>query len=147
MRLSDLRPARGATHRRKRLGAGTGTGKGGTCGRGTKGQKSRSGKKLAVYFEGGQLPIHRRLPKGGFTPLSRNEYQVVNLRDLARFAAGSTVTPEDLAAAGLIRKASGPVKLLADGQLEHGLVVRVDAASKTARQKLEAMGGRVEGRA
>ena len=146
MKLSDLRPARGAKHRRKRVGIGTGSGHGGTSCRGHKGQKSRSGGKVRRYFEGGQLPIHRRLPKGGFTPPNRVPNQVINVCDLAGFDAGSAVTPEDLEKNGLVRKASGPIKLLAKGTIEIGLTVHVDKASEAARQKIEAAGGKVEGR-
>ncbi|MGD8394192.1 MAG: 50S ribosomal protein L15 [Candidatus Eiseniibacteriota bacterium] len=146
MKLSDLRPAKGANHRRKRLGTGTGSGRGGTCGRGTKGQGSRSGSGTSRHFEGGQLPIHRRLPKGGFTPRNRVEYQVVNLRDLAAFKAGAIVTPEELEERGLIRKAGDPVKLLATGAVEVSLEVHVDRASAAAVQKIEAAGGSVGGR-
>jgi large subunit ribosomal protein L15 len=146
MRLSDLKPARGAVRRRKRLGTGSGSGKGGTCGRGTKGQRSRAGKKIHMYFEGGQLPLHRRVPKVGFTPLSRNSFQVINIGDLAGFAAGSRVTPAELKEKGLIRKASGPIKLLATGELKVSLTIQVDASSKTARQKIEAAGGEITGR-
>lgn len=146
MKLSELRPARGAVRRRKRLGVGTGSGHGGTCCRGVKGTGARSGKKLPRHFEGGQLPIHRRLPKGGFTPPNRVEYQVVNIRDLSAFEAGSAVTPELLEEHGLVRKASGPVKLLADGNIEVNLTVHVDKASAAARKKIAAAGGAVEGR-
>ena len=93
MKLSDLRPSPGAMHRRKRVGIGTGSGHGGTCCRGSKGQRSRSGGRSSRTFEGGQLPIHRRVPKGGFTPLSPNRFQLVNVRDLGRFASGTTGTP------------------------------------------------------
>lgn len=133
-------------HRRKRLGIGTGSGHGGTCCRGSKGQRSRSGGRSSRTFEGGQLPIHRRLPKGGFTPLSRNRFQLVNVRDLVRFESGTTVTPEELERQGLVRKAGGPIKLLGDGTIEVSVTVHVDKASAVARQKIEAAGGRVEGR-
>jgi len=144
MKLGDLRPARGAVHRRKRRGIGTGSGHGGTCGRGTKGQKARTGKgKVHIYMEGGQLPLHRRVPKLGFTPFGRVPFQVVNVGDLAAFGAGSQVTPAELKARGLVRKADGPIKLLAGGELSISLVVHVDAASEAARRKVEAAGGQV----
>ncbi len=146
MKLGDLQPAPGAVHRRKRLGRGTGSGKGGTCGRGNKGQKARAGKKVHPYFEGGQLPHHRRVPKVGFTNFNRVPYQVVNLGDLAAFPAGSKVTGAELKAKGLVRKADDPIKLLADGEVKVALTVHVDAASAVAKQKVEAAGGRVAGR-
>jgi large subunit ribosomal protein L15 len=147
MNLGELKPARGAVHRRKRLGTGTGSGHGGTCGRGTKGQNSRTGKgKVHIYFEGGQLPLHRRVPKLGFTPFGRVPYQVVNVGDLAAFGAGSKITPAELKARGLVRKADGPIKLLASGELSVSVVVHVDAASEAARRKIEAAGGQVAGR-
>jgi large subunit ribosomal protein L15 len=146
MKLTDIRPAKGAVRRRKRLGTGTGSGRGGTCGRGTKGTGSRSGGSMSRHFEGGQLPIHRRLPKVGFTPRNRTVYQLVNVADLSAFDAGSEVTPELMVERGLVRKAGAPIKLLANGEIQVGLVVRVDAASAAARRKIEGAGGRVEGR-
>lgn len=147
MNLGDLKPAKGAVHRRKRRGIGTGSGHGGTSGRGNKGQKARTGKgKVHTYMEGGQLPLHRRVPKLGFTPLNRVPYQVVNIGDLAPFTAGSKVTPIELKARGLVRKADGPIKLLAGGEVTVSLVVEVDAASAAARRKIEASGGKVAGR-
>lgn len=147
MNLGDLKPARGAVHRRKRRGIGTGSGHGGTSGRGNKGQKARTGKgKVHPYMEGGQLPHHRRLPKVGFTPFGRVPFQVVNVGDLADFGAGAQVTPAELKARGLVRKADGPIKLLAKGELKVSLRVQVDAASGAARQKVEAAGGQVAGR-
>ncbi len=147
MKLTDLKPAPGAVRRRKRVGIGTASGHGGTCCRGHKGTGARSGSGTSRHFEGGQLPIHRRLPKGGFTPLNPTVYQVVNVRDLESFDAGSEVTPELLVERGIIRKASAPVKLLGDGEIKVGLTVRVDAASASARRKLEAAGGSIERRA
>jgi large subunit ribosomal protein L15 len=143
-KLSNLKPAKGATKRRKRLGTGSSSGHGGTCGRGTKGQLARSGGKVPAYFEGGQMPLVRRLPKRGFTNIFRLENQIVNVRDLNRFEAGSTVDFDALAAAGLVRMRSGPVKLLGEGTLDRALTVKVDAASGSARQKVEAAGGTVE---
>jgi large subunit ribosomal protein L15 len=147
MKLTDVRPAKGAVHRRKRVGTGPGSGHGGTCCRGHKGTGARSGGGTSRHFEGGQLPIHRRLPKGGFTPRNRTVYQVVNVKDLTGFEAGTEVTPESLKEKGFIRKALDPVKLLASGDITASLVVRVDKASKAAKQKIENAGGRVEGRA
>lgn len=144
MNLGDLKPARGAVSRRKRRGIGTGSGHGGTCGRGNKGQKARTGKgKIHIYSEGGQLPLHRRVPKLGFRPFTRVPYQVVNVGDLAAFAAGANVTPAELKARGFVRQADGPIKLLASGEIKISLVVQVDAASDAARRKVEAAGGKV----
>jgi large subunit ribosomal protein L15 len=146
MRLEDLRPAAGARKRRKRVGRGPGSGHGKTAGRGTKGHKARSGGGKGGGFEGGQMPLYRRLPKRGFRPPGgRREYAVVNLKDLERFPAGTVVDPDRLAEAGLIKRGDRQaVKLLGDGAVAHALTVRVHAASEAARQKVEASGGRVE---
>jgi large subunit ribosomal protein L15 len=147
MKLGELKPAPGAVHRKKRLGTGTGSGRGGTAGRGNKGQKARAGKgKTGVYFEGGQLPHHRRVPKVGFTPFNRTPFQVVNVGDLKEFPAGAQVTPHELKAMGLIRKAESPIKLLANGEVAVALQVHVDAASEAARKKIQEAGGQVGGR-
>jgi large subunit ribosomal protein L15 len=146
MNLGDLKPAPGAVHRRKRLGRGTGSGSGGTCGRGSKGQKARTGKKVHPYFEGGQLPHHRRVPKVGFTNFTRVPYQVVNIGDLAPFPAGSKVTAAELKAKGLVRKSDDPIKLLAQGEVQVALAIHVDAASDAAKRKIEEAGGKVGGR-
>jgi large subunit ribosomal protein L15 len=146
MRLEDLRPAEGSRHRRKRIGRGPSSGQGKTAGKGHKGQKARSGGGKTGGFEGGQMPLYRRLPKRGFLPHGgKTRYAVVNVKDLARFTAGSVVDPEALAAARLIRNHDrGAVKLLAEGDLEQAVTVRVHAASESARAKVEAKGGRVE---
>jgi large subunit ribosomal protein L15 len=147
MKLGDLKPAKGAVHRKKRLGIGTGSGHGGTSGRGSKGQKARAGKgKTGVYFEGGQLPHHRRVPKVGFTNFNRVPFQVVNVGDLKEFPAGASVTPSELKAMGLIRKADSPVKLLATGEVAVALHIKVDAASAAAKKKIQEAGGQVGGR-
>ncbi|MFH1143599.1 MAG: 50S ribosomal protein L15 [Candidatus Eisenbacteria bacterium] len=144
MKLNELKPARGATHSRKRLGHGTGSGHGGTSTRGHKGQYSRSGGGRPAWFEGGQMPLQRRIPKRGFKQPNRHVFQVVNLIDLARFAAGTSVTLEDLRGAGLIRKNGLPVKILGMGDLPHALTVQAHAASKSAVEKIEQSGGKVE---
>ncbi len=144
MKLTDLRPAKGATHARKRVGRGEGSGSGGTAGKGHKGQKARSGGGSHPWAEGGQMPLIRRIPKGGFKNRNRVEYQVLNVDDLKRFEPGFEVTPEALRDAKLARKLSLPVKLLGNGTIEHAVRVRVHAASATARQKVEAAGGSVE---
>ncbi len=141
LRLNALSPNPGARKRKKRVGCGTGSGHGKTCCRGQKGQKARD--TVPPGFEGGQMPLVRRLPKRGFRPLAKVEYAIVNVRDLARFPEGAVVDREALAKAGLLRKKKAPVKLLGEGELAHALTVQVDAASKTAVAKVEAAGGRV----
>jgi len=145
MKLDELSPAPGAKKRPKRVGRGPGSGHGKTSGRGHKGQKARAGGAKAGGFEGGQMPLYRRVPKRGFTPRTRAVYAVVNLKDLSAFSAGSLVDPDRLVEAGLIKKADrGRVKVLGDGELTHTLTVRVHRVSASARQKIEASGGRVE---
>jgi large subunit ribosomal protein L15 len=145
MRLDELRPAPGARRRPKRVGRGPGSGHGKTAGRGTKGLKARAGGATRPGFEGGQMPLYRRLPKRGFTPRDRLTFAVVNLKALEAFEAGSVVDPERLAEAGLIKKAErGRVKLLGAGDPGRPLTVKVHAASTGARQKIEAAGGRIE---
>ena len=147
MRLEDLRPAPGATHRRKRVGRGPASGTGKTSGKGHKGQGARSGGGSAVGFEGGQMPLYRRLPKRGFLPHGgKAEFALVNLRDLsARFPAGSVVDPEALVRARLIKKSGRhAVKILGDGDIAHALTVKIHRISAAARQKLVDAGGQVE---
>jgi len=146
MRLEDLRPAPGAKHRRKRVGRGPGSGSGKTAAKGHKGHKARAGGGKAGGFEGGQMPLYRRLPKRGFLPHGgKDEYTVVNLKALARFEANAVVDPDALVGAGLIKKsARRRVKILGTGELEHGLTVKAHAISESARTKIEARGGRVE---
>jgi large subunit ribosomal protein L15 len=146
VRLEDLRPARGAKHRRKIVGRGPGSGRGKTATKGSKGQQARSGGGKQGGFEGGQMPLYRRLPKRGFLPHGgKHVYAVVNLHDLEPFAAGSVVDPESLAKARLIRRAGrGHVKILGEGDLAHALIIRAHAVSESARAKIEAKGGRVE---
>ena len=144
MKLHELRPAKGAVKRRKRVGCGPSSGHGGSSTRGTKGQQSRSGGGVPAWFEGGQMPLQRRIPKRGFKNFMRKEYQIVNLRDLARFEAGSEVGPLELYKAGLITKKALPVKLLAKGEIDRSLTIKVNAASKAAVSKVEGAGGKVE---
>ncbi len=145
MELNDLRPAPGAKRPRKRLGRGPGSGTGKTAGKGHKGQKSRSGYSRRFGFEGGQMPLVRRIPKRGFTNVFRVEYQVVNLRDLERvFADGDEVTPGVMVERGLIRKGPAPVKVLADGELKKKLKVQAHRFSKVAQDRIEAAGGSCE---
>ncbi len=141
MKLHELSPAKGSTHRRKRVGRGPGSGLGKTAGRGHKGQKSRSGYRGVPGFEGGQMTLIRRVPKRGFTNIFRQEYAVVNLAQLA--ALEGEITPATLLAAGLVRRGK-PVKILGDGKLEKALTVVAHKFSKTARAKIEAAGGRCE---
>ena len=139
--LHDLSPSGGSHRNRKRIGRGPGSGWGKTSGRGEKGQKSRSGGNVHPRFEGGQMPLHRRIPKRGFTNINRVEYQVVNVRDLDRFEGDVTVA--GLKEAGLIGSSRKPVKILGQGDIEKALAVEVHAFSKTAKDKIEAAGGSV----
>jgi large subunit ribosomal protein L15 len=145
MKLHDLRPAAGSKKDRKRVGRGIAAGQGKTAGRGTKGQGARSGGVKGPYFEGGQLPIVRRLPfKRGFTNIWRVEYAEVNLERLADFEAGAEVSPETLAEAGIIKSAQDPVVVLGKGRLDRPLTVKAHRFSTTARAGIEAAGGTVE---
>ena len=146
MKLEDLRPAPGSVKRRKRIGRGPGSGHGKTSTKGQKGQLSRAGAGSAPGFEGGQMPLYRRLPKRGFLPFGgKTRYAVVNLESLAKFPSGSTVDPEALIGAGLIKKADRErVKLLGDGEVPHALTVKVHAVSESAKAKIEGKGGRIE---
>ena len=141
--LSSLRPAAGSNPGRKRVGRGPGSGLGKTAGRGHKGHKARTGGSTNPGFEGGQMPIYRRLPKRGFTNPFRVVAQPVNLRQLAKLA-GQEVSPETLYAAGLIGKPGAPVKLLATGEAGRAYTVRGVALSASARAKIEAAGGSIE---
>jgi large subunit ribosomal protein L15 len=142
MRIDEVRPAPGSRRPRKRVGRGHGSGTGTTAGKGTKGQQARSGGGVRPGFEGGQLPIIKRLPfTRGFTNIWRQEYEVVNVADLARFPAGSDVTPAALYQARLVRKQRLPVKILGNGHLDRALTVSAAKFSASARQKIEAAGG------
>ncbi len=140
--LHDLSPSKGSHRDRKRVGRGPGSGLGKTSGRGHKGQKARSGGGIPAGFEGGQMPLHRRIPKRGFTNPNRVEFQVVNLMELEDLKKGE-VTPETLEAMGLVRSASKPIKILGEGDLKVALQVTAHAFSKSARAKIEAAGGTV----
>ena len=144
MDLSKLRAPRGSTHKEKRVGRGRGSGHGKTSSRGQKGLGARQGSGKKLGFEGGQMPLARRLPKWGFSSPFRREYQVVNVGQLERFPAGTSVDFDVLAKAGLIRRMGGPVKLLAEGDLPHALELTVHGASKAAIEKVTAQGGKVE---
>lgn len=144
MKLHELRPAKGARKARKRVGRGTASGYGKTAGRGTKGQNSRSGGGVRPYFEGGQLPLVRRLPhKRGFTNIFRVEYSVVNLDRLAGFRKGSKVDPEALAKAGIIKSSRERVKILGRGELKKALTISAHKFSASAKEKIEAVGGTI----
>ncbi|MFL5577929.1 MAG: 50S ribosomal protein L15 [Gemmatimonadaceae bacterium] len=148
MGLHNLSPSPGSTKVRKRIGRGPGSGTGKTSGKGHKGIKARAGHHGPgggkPHFEGGQMPLTRRIPKRGFTNPFREENQVVRLSDLERLPAGSEITPLSLAEAGLIRANKGTAKLLANGEITHAVTVRGVKMSAGARQKIEAAGGRVE---
>ncbi len=141
--LSTIRAPRKASEKRKRVGRGMGSGMGKTATRGNKGQRSRSGSRMMRGFEGGQMPLHRRLPKRGFTNIFRQEYAVVNLEKLAGLGE-STITPEVLAKAGLIKRAEQSVKILGDGELSSALTVHAHKFSKSAQEKITKAGGKVE---
>ncbi len=145
MNQNELRPPAGAKHKRKRVGRGNGSGHGTYSGRGCKGQNARSGGGVRPGFEGGQLPIIKRLPKRrGFTNIFKIEYNIVNVGELDIFSSGSVVTPRELLRAGLIKSPNQPVKVLGDGKISHPLTVRADKVSATAQRKILAVGGKVE---
>ena len=141
--VHDLGPARGATHYKRRVGRGPGSGHGKTAGKGHKGQKSRTGYRHQRGFEGGQMPLHRRIPKRGFTNIFRIEYDIVNISDLDRFEAGAAVTPDSLGALRLARK-NRPIKILGDGEIKKALTVSAHKFSASAKARIEAAGGRCE---
>jgi large subunit ribosomal protein L15 len=146
MKLNDLRPNEGSKKKRKRVGRGISAGQGKTAGRGTKGQGARSGGGKGIYFEGGQLPLARRLPyKRGFTNINKVYYKPVNLKSLTEFDfEGVDVTPEVMSAIGLIKKPTDPVVILGDGDLDVALTVKAHRFSATAKEKIEAAGGTIE---
>jgi large subunit ribosomal protein L15 len=141
--LSNLSPSPGSRKPKKRLGRGHGSGHGKTSGRGHKGQKARSGSGVKLGFEGGQMPIQRRLPKRGFNNIFSKEYAIVNVRDLQKMRSGSKVNIESLVKHGLIKAHDTMVKILGDGELTKKFTVEVDKVSKSAQQKIEAAGGTV----
>jgi len=143
MNLHGLKPAAGARRTRKRVGRGPGSGMGKTAARGEKGQRSRSGYSMRPGFEGGQMPLVRRLPKRGFTPPFRESFRTVNVGQLNGLEPGAVVTPESLEQAGLVGR-GGRVKVLGDGELKVALTVRVHAFSATARERIQAAGGTAE---
>ena len=144
MRLHELSSSFGARKSRKRIGRGHGSGHGKTAGKGHKGQNARSGGGVRLGFEGGQLPLFKRLPKRGFTNINHKKYAIVNLETLNRFEDGAEVNAQTLLASGIIKKQHSGVKILANGKLERKLTVRVAKASKEAVKQIEALGGQVE---
>ena len=144
MDLSDLKPPKGAKHSKKRVGRGQGSGHGKTAGRGHKGAQSRSGFTYKRGFEGGQMPLHRRIPKRGFHNPFRIEYEVVNVDTLAeRFEAGTVITPQTLLAAGMVT-GNSPIKVLARGEVTKALTIRAHKFSGKAAEKIAAAGGQIE---
>ena len=144
MELSNLKPKKGARHAKKRVGRGPGSGHGKTSGRGEKGQKSRSGYSGKRGFEGGQMPLHRRLPKRGFTNIFKTDYAVVNVSDLERFDNGASIDEATLRQAGLVKGSHDGVKVLGDGELSKKLNVSATKFSKSAKEIIEKAGGTVQ---
>jgi large subunit ribosomal protein L15 len=144
MKLDELQPSPGSKHKRKRVGRGIGSGHGKTACRGHKGQKSRSGAKISPAFEGGQMPLIRRLPKRGFTNIFKEPWIIINVRDLAQFPADTVVDTEALTKSGLVKKNDVRIKLLGQGSISVPLTVRVQAVSSQAKEIIEAQGGKVE---
>jgi large subunit ribosomal protein L15 len=144
MKLHELKPAEGSRSERKRLGRGIGSGQGKTAGKGHKGQNARSGGGVRLGFEGGQTPLYRRLPKRGFTNISRKEYAIVNLDTLNRFEDGTEVTPELLIETGVVSNEKAGIKILAKGNVEKKLTVKAHKFSSAAKEAIEAAGGTTE---
>lgn len=145
MKLHELKPSEGSRKERNRVGRGTGSGNGKTSGRGHKGQKARSGGGVRLGFEGGQLPLFRRIPKRGFTNINRKEFAIVNLDVLNRFEDGTEVTPELLVETGIIRNEKSGIKILSNGNIEKKLTVKANKFSATAKEAIEAnSGGKTE---
>ena len=144
MKLHELKAPAGSTKSRKRRGRGTATGQGKTGGRGMNGQKSRSGGGVRLGFEGGQMPLYRRLPKRGFNNIWGTEYTILNVSDLAGFEAGTEVTPQLLEECGMVKQVKDGVKILGGGELTNSITVKAHKFSKTAVEKIEAAGGKAE---
>jgi len=144
MKLHELSPPNGSRKSRKRLGRGVGSGKGKTAGRGTKGQNSRSGGGVRPGFEGGQMPIHRRLPKRGFTNIFKKKIAVINIHDLSTFESGSVVDEAALVRLGFVKGRRDGIKLLGHGEIKIPLTIKVNGASNGARDKIITAGGKVE---
>jgi large subunit ribosomal protein L15 len=144
MKLNELSPAPGSRSNRKRVGRGVASGSGKTAGRGNKGYNSRSGGGVRPGYEGGQMPIHRRLPKRGFTNIFRKQIAIINIRDLAKFESGAIVDEAALVRQGLVKGERDGIKLLGNGDIDYPVVVRLNAVSQNARKKIEASGGSIE---
>ncbi len=144
MEINRLKPNLGSMKSRKRVGRGDSSGHGNTAGRGTKGQKSRSGSKIGSYFEGGQMPLSRRVPKRGFRNVFRTKYAIINLEQLNRFNDGETVTPEKLIQDGMIKNIINGLKILSKGEINKKITVRAHKFSKKAINKIESAGGKIE---
>ncbi len=144
MKLNELSPARGSRKLKKRLGRGVGSGTGKTAGRGTKGHNSRSGGGVRPGFEGGQMPIHRRLPKRGFKNIFKKNIIAINIRDLSKFESGSTVDEAALIRMGLVKGKRDGIKLLGQGKIDYPLQIKINQISKNAREKIESVGGSIE---
>lgn len=144
MKLTELKPSAGSKKKSKRVGRGESSGHGKTSGRGSKGQRSRSGGKVPQWFEGGQMPLQRRLPKRGFKNPFKKEFAIINVGDLDKFEPNTVVDREKLKEAGLVKRIKDGIKLLGNGEIERPLTVRVNKVSKSAKEKIEAAGGVVE---
>jgi large subunit ribosomal protein L15 len=144
MEINRLKPRSGSLKSKKRVGRGDSSGHGNTAGRGTKGQRSRSGAKIGAYFEGGQMPLSRRVPKRGFRNVFRKKYTIINVGQLNRFNDGETVTPERLIEDGMIKKITNGLKILSKGDLNKKITVKAHKFSKDALIKIESAGGKVE---
>ena len=144
MKIHELSPAKNSKRSRKRIARGPGSGHGKTACRGHKGQKSRSGGGTRPGFEGGQMPLHRRLPKRGFNNIFRKEYSIINVKDLSSFEANSSIDENALLDAGLVSTLKAGIKLLGDGEISHPVSIKVHKTSKSAREKVEAAGGKIE---
>ena len=145
MDLSSLKPPKGAVKNRKRVGRGPGSGTGKTCGRGHKGQNSRSGGGTRVGFEGGQMPLNRRLPKRGFTNIFKKRYALIKLTDLNRFEKDSIIDPQVLIECGLVKKVYDGIKILGNGEIDRPIVLKVHKWTQSANAKILAAGGKIEG--
>lgn len=142
MDLGSLKYAPGSIRKKKRIGRGQGSGSGKTAGKGHKGQRSRSGSKIRPWFEGGQMPLQRRVPKRGFTNIFKKEFQIINVSDLGRLSVLKDVTPETLYREGLVSKKNVAIKILGDGQVEKAIEISAHAFSATAKEKIEKAGGK-----
>ncbi|MBE9595021.1 MAG: 50S ribosomal protein L15 [Proteobacteria bacterium] len=143
MKLNELILPKGSRKKRKRIGRGKGAGSGETAGKGTKGQNSRSGGGVHLGFEGGQMPLQRRIPKRGFTNIFKKQYEIINIKDLKYFKSGELVSGDTLRKSGLLKKAHA-VKLLGEGEISYPIRIKVNKASQTAKRKIESAGGEIE---